>query len=84
MIVLSVSKWVGDLFEVSLYNLYIRFQDVPYVDVEPPRKYINLSAKDIMVKPVVCFKEIERIDNILNVLNQTYKNFNIENIMVFQ
>ena len=68
MIVLMVSKWVGDLFNISLYDLHVELKCMPFVEAAPSGNMYHLRAKDIMSKPVVCLRETETLRQVVAVL----------------
>lgn len=51
MLVLMVSKWVGDLFNISLYDLHVELKCMPFVESAPSSNMFHLKAKDIMTAP---------------------------------
>jgi CBS domain-containing protein len=59
MTVLIVSKWVGDLFNISLYDMHVEFKCIPFVEDLPPTGMEHLVAADVMSTNVVTFAEIE-------------------------
>lgn len=65
MIVLMVSKWVGDLFNISLYDLHVELKCMPFVEAAPSGNMYHLKAKDVMAHPVVCLQEQETVGSVL-------------------
>lgn len=59
MTVLIVSKWVGDIFNISLYDMHVEFKCIPFVEDLPPTGMEHLVAADVMSTNVVTFAEIE-------------------------
>ena len=59
MTVLIVSKWVGDAFNISLYDMHVEFKCIPFVEDLPPTGMEHLVAADVMSTNVVTFAEIE-------------------------
>lgn len=51
-VVFSRVQWVGDLFNISLYDLHIELKSIPFVEAVPPDAMVHLQAKDIMSKSV--------------------------------
>jgi len=68
MIVLMVSKWVGDLFNISLYDLHVELKCMPFVEAAPSGNMYHLMAKDVMAHPVVCLREHETVGSVLRTL----------------
>jgi hypothetical protein len=58
MIVLVLSKIVGDHFNISLYDMHVEFKCIPFVEDLPPRGMEQLVAADVMSTNVVMFHEI--------------------------
>jgi CBS domain-containing protein len=59
MTVLIVSKWVGDFFNISLYDMHVEFKCIPFVEDLPPTGMEHLVAADVMSTNLVTFAEIE-------------------------
>ena len=47
MMILLVSKWVGDLFNISLYDLHVEIQCMPFVEASPPLGMENMVAVQV-------------------------------------
>merc|ERR1719166_828370 len=52
MITLMISKWVGDSFNISLYDQHIELKCVPFVESIPPADIEFYCAGDVMKHPV--------------------------------
>ena len=74
MMCLMVSKWIGDLFNISLYDLHIELKCMPFVESKPPRKLVFHMAEEVMSTPCVTLRARERCDRVLAVLQQTTHN----------
>eukprot|EP00753_Platysulcus_tardus_P014481 PLAT4376.2.p1 GENE.PLAT4376.2~~PLAT4376.2.p1 ORF type:complete len:683 (+),score=380.79 PLAT4376.2:233-2050(+) len=70
MMVLMISKWVGDLFNISLYDLHVELKCIPFVESNPPRDLARYTAADMMRKPVVTVRRLERVRDIINMLRE--------------
>ena len=55
MIVLMIAKFVGDCFNISLYDMHVELNALPFVESHPPQDLSKLCASDVMSKPVVTF-----------------------------
>ena len=44
MMILLISKWVGDLFNISLYDLHVEIACMPFVEASPPLGMENMVA----------------------------------------
>ena len=53
MIVLMIAKFVGDCFNISLYDMHVELNALPFVESHPPQDLSKLCASDVMSKPVV-------------------------------
>jgi len=53
MIVLMIAKFVGDCFNISLYDMHVELSALPFVESHPPQDMSKLCASDVMAKPVV-------------------------------
>jgi len=69
--VLMIAKWVGDLFNESLYDIHIEIKDVPLLGWEAPPKLERLQASDIMSKDVSYMFPQSRVTSVVNMLATT-------------
>ncbi|XP_064599540.1 H(+)/Cl(-) exchange transporter 7-like isoform X2 [Liolophura sinensis] len=68
MLVLMITKWVGDFFDTSLYDMNVHVAGIPLLPWDPPAMSDNLKANDVMNAPVAVFRPVERIGRIVNTL----------------
>ena len=61
MIVLIISKYIGDLFNISLYDIHINLKHIPFVETHIPKGYEFLRAIDVMSEPVLVLSETESV-----------------------
>jgi chloride channel 7 len=47
MMILLISKWVGDFFNISLYDLHVEIQCMPFVEASPPLGMENMVAVQV-------------------------------------
>lgn len=47
MMILLISKWVGDLFNISLYDLHVEIACMPFVEASPPLGMENMVAVQV-------------------------------------
>ena len=47
MMILLVGKWIGDLFNISLYDLHVEIQCMPFVEASPPLGMENMVAVQV-------------------------------------
>lgn len=74
MLVIMVAKWVGDLFNEGLYDIHIRLARVPILGWDPPQMAVDLNARYIMNKPVVCMNLVENVGRVIDILKSTTHN----------
>ena len=74
MLTLSLSKWVGDMFNISLYDMHVEIKCIPFLEFKPPVGMEQLHAEDLMSTPVVTFSEIESAETIVAQLKQVSHN----------
>jgi chloride channel 7 len=74
MIVLMVSKWVGDLFNISLYDLHVELKCMPFVEAKPSGNMYHLRACDMMAHPVVSLRERMPVRDIVETLKSCAHN----------
>ncbi|CAK9189972.1 unnamed protein product [Sphagnum troendelagicum] len=74
MLVLLVSKTVGDGFNDALYHLHVQIKDIPFLEAHPLPFMRHLTARDAITGPLVWFSVIERVGTILEVLHTTKHN----------
>ncbi|XP_042861796.1 H(+)/Cl(-) exchange transporter 7-like isoform X2 [Penaeus japonicus] len=76
MIVLMVAKWVGDFFNEGLYDIHIQMTGVPIMAWEAPPLSNNIYASEVMNRPVVSLRTVERVGRIVAVLKSySYNGF---------
>jgi chloride channel 7 len=64
MMTLSVSKWVGDWFNISLYDMHVEIKCIPFLEGKPPVGMEQLHAGDLMKQPVMTFNEVESAETV--------------------
>ena len=57
MLTVMVSKWVGDVFNISLYDLHVQLKCIPFVEASPPEELEHHVARDVMTTPVISVNE---------------------------
>ncbi|XP_068221966.1 H(+)/Cl(-) exchange transporter 7 isoform X2 [Palaemon carinicauda] len=76
MIVLMVAKWVGDYFNEGLYDIHIQMTGVPIMGWDAPPLSNNIYASEVMNRPVVTLRAVERVKRIVTILEKyTYNGF---------
>ncbi|XP_052816408.1 H(+)/Cl(-) exchange transporter 7-like isoform X2 [Mya arenaria] len=80
MIVLMISKWVGDFISTGLYDMNIEVLGLPLLPWDPPALCDNIKASDIMNSPACCLNKIERVGRVVDLLrNETFCGFPVVN-----
>lgn len=74
MLVLLVSKAVGDGFNGGFYDVHCELRRIPILEPQPLPKMRSLTAKDAASQKVVQFLRIERVGHIVEVLESTTHN----------
>lgn len=74
MLTLSLSKWIGDIFNISLYDMHVEIKCIPFLEFKPPVGMEQLHAEDLMSTPVVTFNEIESAAAVIAKLKQVSHN----------
>lgn len=68
MLVLTITKWIGDTFTMSIYDGYIELKNIPFINQNPPQITHKLLAKNIMTKEVISFYEVESVRTLYSTL----------------
>ncbi|CAD6191589.1 unnamed protein product [Caenorhabditis auriculariae] len=71
MLVLMITKWVGDIFNEGLYDTHIDLAEVPILGWNPPKMSRNILAEKVMRSDVVALELRERVSRIVEILRAT-------------
>ncbi|CAB3397413.1 unnamed protein product [Caenorhabditis bovis] len=71
MLVLMITKWVGDMFNEGLYDSHIDLAEVPILGWNPPKMSRNILADRVMRRDVVALETRERVSRIVEILRST-------------
>eukprot|EP00948_MAST-09A_sp_MAST-9A-sp1_P002345 g2345.t1 len=74
MLTLFAARWVGNRFNEGIYDEYIADAGLPFLEWEPPKFFHHLKAEDVMKANVICFRDRERADYLLHILQTTTHN----------
>lgn len=74
MIVLMISKFVGDCFNISIYDMFVESEAFPFVESQPPIALMDLRAKDVMHSPAICVRTRSTTREIRKILTSTSHN----------
>ncbi|CAE8584198.1 unnamed protein product [Polarella glacialis] len=64
----TVSKWVGDLFNEGIYDIHIGLKSVPLLPAFPEQHMDISRAADVMVRNLVVFNRVEKLQSLLDAL----------------
>jgi len=64
ILVTLLSKAVGDLFNISLYDIHIDLKNIPFVETKPHKQLLYLAASDVMRAPVITFNDIVNVKHV--------------------
>ncbi|KAI5073552.1 hypothetical protein GOP47_0011565 [Adiantum capillus-veneris] len=74
MLILLISKTVGDLFNVGVYDQIVFIKGFPFLEEKPEPYMKHLTAGDVCSCPAATLSAIERVGNIVEVLRMTDHN----------
>ncbi|KAL5020976.1 hypothetical protein ScPMuIL_000131 [Solemya velum] len=76
MIVLMISKWVGDFITTGLYDMNVEVSGIPLLPWEAPPLCDDVKTSEVMCQPLLTFQPVESVGKIVDVLKQeTYCGF---------
>uniref|UniRef100_A0A914Y1Q4 Chloride channel protein n=1 Tax=Panagrolaimus superbus TaxID=310955 RepID=A0A914Y1Q4_9BILA len=71
MLVLMITKFVGDLFNEGLYDLHIELAEIPFLGWHPPKVCRNILAQTVMRKDVVALEPVESVQRLVEIIRTT-------------
>ncbi|KAL8527620.1 hypothetical protein ACS0TY_005468 [Phlomoides rotata] len=74
MLVLLISKTVGDCFNKGVYDQIVELKGLPYMEAHAEAYMRHLSAGDVCSGPLIMFSGIEKVGDILHALETTGHN----------
>eukprot|EP00040_Diaphanoeca_grandis_P011523 m.59128 g.59128 ORF g.59128 m.59128 type:complete len:811 (-) comp22664_c0_seq1:87-2519(-) len=74
MITLMVAKWVGDRFDMGIYDIHIFLKKTPLMEWEIEEEMKRFQASDIMSKDVVTMHPVARVSDIVAMLSSCTHN----------
>lgn len=74
MLVLLISKTLGDSISYGFYDQILHIKKFPFLQEHPQSYMKHLTAFDVCSSPVVSLSGIEKVKNILHVLEKTSHN----------
>ncbi|GMI68572.1 chloride channel C [Hibiscus trionum] len=74
MLVLLISKTMGDMFNKGVYDQIVKLKGLPYMEAHPEHYMKNLVARDVITGPLITFSGVEKVGNIVYALRSTGHN----------
>ncbi|KAB2050629.1 hypothetical protein E1A91_A12G001900v1 [Gossypium mustelinum] len=74
MLVLLISKTMGDMFNKGVYDQIVKLKGLPYMEAHPEPYMKHLIARDVVTGPLITFSGVEKVGNILLALKNTGHN----------
>ncbi|MCL7035137.1 hypothetical protein MKW94_013355 [Papaver nudicaule] len=74
MLVLLISKAVADGFNGNIYDMIMKLKGFPYLEAHAEPYMRQLTVSDVVTGPLQFFNGIEKVRNIVDVLNTTRHN----------
>ncbi|KAK3007418.1 hypothetical protein RJ639_015191 [Escallonia herrerae] len=74
MLVLLVSKTVADAFNGNIYDLIMKLKGFPYLETHAEPYMRQLTVGDVVTGPLQLFHGVEKVGNIVHVLETTGHN----------
>ncbi|KAE8691188.1 Chloride channel protein CLC-b [Hibiscus syriacus] len=74
MLVLLISKTMGDMFNQGVYDQIVKLKGLPYIKAHPEHYMKHLVARDVVTGPLITFSSVEMVGNIIHALRSTGHN----------
>merc|ERR1712176_88150 len=75
ILTIMIAKWVGDRFNIPLYDAHIILKNIPFLEAGLPKWFPTfIVAKDIMIKPVITLPRFCSMKRALHVLSSKEMN----------
>jgi len=74
MFTVILAKWVGDAFNISVYDIHMALKCMPFVEATPPRGLDGLTAGNFMMAPVRTVYDIEEMGHVADLLSSCHHN----------
>ena len=71
MVAIFAARFVGDIFNISLFDAAMAHAGYPFLEPEPERHFASLCAEDVMTSQIVWLSEVEEAEAIADVLRST-------------
>ncbi|XP_075266175.1 H(+)/Cl(-) exchange transporter 6-like [Convolutriloba macropyga] len=75
MVTLLAAKFVGDLFNIGLYDIHNEMKGIPFLEWDAPEGMESLEAKDIMSSRLLCVLPHSTVEHVIALLgDKSYHN----------
>ena len=74
MLTILIAKGVGDLWNISLYDIHIAIKCLPFVEPEAPLVMQGLVAREVMAAPCVTLSVVGSAETVVETLQRTPHN----------
>eukprot|EP00038_Savillea_parva_P001702 m.106605 g.106605 ORF g.106605 m.106605 type:complete len:897 (-) comp10595_c0_seq2:30-2720(-) len=74
MITLLCAKWVGDHFNVGIYDIHIHLKKIPMLEEKAENIARRLLIEDVMTREVACLPAVVRVSSLIQVLEECSHN----------
>lgn len=74
MLALLCAKWVGDHFNVGIYDIHIHLKKIPMLEEKAEHIARRLLVTDVMTKDVVCLPSVVRLSSLVEILEDCSHN----------
>uniref|UniRef100_A0AC35U3Q3 Chloride channel protein n=1 Tax=Rhabditophanes sp. KR3021 TaxID=114890 RepID=A0AC35U3Q3_9BILA len=71
MLVLMITKWIGDWFNEGIYDAHIELAGIPILPWDPPKCCRNKLAEKVMRSDVVALQRREKVKRLIEILKVT-------------
>jgi chloride channel 7 len=79
-VTVMISKWVGDIFNIGLYDIHIELKHVPMLEPFPEKDFVSMNARDVMSRDVLTLTKVEKVKDLLKILEScTHHGFPVLN-----
>jgi H+/Cl- antiporter ClcA len=74
MLALLCAKWVGDHFNVGIYDIHIHLKKIPMLEESAENIARRLLVNDVMTSNVVCVPAVIRVSSLVAILEESSHN----------
>eukprot|EP00041_Stephanoeca_diplocostata_P017926 m.370729 g.370729 ORF g.370729 m.370729 type:complete len:359 (-) comp20861_c0_seq24:386-1462(-) len=74
MVTLMIAKWVGDQFNMGIYDIHIHLKKVPILEADAEADARRFLVGDVMTTDIVSLTPVIRLDTLVRILEDTRYN----------